>query len=354
MPFRIFYPTLCEFAKKFPRYVASFLQFGDDIIGWRFREDTVTDHMMALLKRMERQYPNMFVDYPSEKDTGADMEWNFVRFGKNNQREIFFRLFIQAKRLDIEGISPKKHYKYIFNKSGKTGKAQVEILTNLTREKKGRYPLYAFYNPEEVCTSDLIAGINLANGYVIRALYENKKERSNNKEFEKISPFFFLLKRIFCSSSSYLPKNNLHPPDPSFVCNRISRQRAKILKHFTCKWIEENLTDFWAENHLSHNWLSKRPLARPIFENISTADRKYILGKLIPVPKVACEIPPKIKTHITRRLTEKKLSRTERQNMMLKFIGSDSERFFDISDRSEEEDEKINRWRITIVAPLKG
>jgi hypothetical protein len=81
---------LCYFACEFPQFVAVFLH-GSRGTGRSFREETITDIMMANLKLLGRD--RVIVRFPNEPRTGADMEWNFV----NRSDGSYYRLLIQAK-----------------------------------------------------------------------------------------------------------------------------------------------------------------------------------------------------------------------------------------------------------------
>ena len=81
---------LCHFAHQFPPFVANFLESSRDL-GRRFREETITDMMMAALQLIGGA--SVIVRFPNEPKTGADMEWNFV----NPYDGTFYRLIIQAK-----------------------------------------------------------------------------------------------------------------------------------------------------------------------------------------------------------------------------------------------------------------
>ena len=80
---------LCYFACEFPQFVAGFLH-GSRGTGRSFREETITDIMMANLKLLGRD--RVIVRFPNESRTGADMEWNFV----NRSDGSYYRLLIQA------------------------------------------------------------------------------------------------------------------------------------------------------------------------------------------------------------------------------------------------------------------
>src|SRR5271154_4895922 len=80
---------LCLFAQHFPRAVASLLQRGE-VLSRRFREETVTDLLMANLLAIGAG--SIVVEFPDEPTTGADMEWNFI----NKDTKEHFQLLLQA------------------------------------------------------------------------------------------------------------------------------------------------------------------------------------------------------------------------------------------------------------------
>src|SRR5690348_13489951 len=111
---------LCHFADRFPGVVADFLERSRNL-GRRFREDSVTDLMMANLVILGGS--RVIVEFPNEPVTGADMQWDFV----NRDDHTFYRLLIQAKRLYCDGNDWRQHnYRYLRHKVGSG--FQVDLL----------------------------------------------------------------------------------------------------------------------------------------------------------------------------------------------------------------------------------
>ena len=66
---------LCELAHSFPSRIAELLE-RDRHLKRNFREETVTDLLMASLVGMEPL--GISVDFPDEPVTGGDMEWVYA------------------------------------------------------------------------------------------------------------------------------------------------------------------------------------------------------------------------------------------------------------------------------------
>ena len=166
---------LCQFARQFPPFVADFMESSRDL-GRRFREETITDMMMAALKIAGGQ--RVIVRFPNEQETGGDMEWNFV----NPYDRTFYRLVIQAKCAYPNGPFWTRHsYRHLSHRTD--NKFQADVLCEYARQARyPTYPLYFFYNPAHTCSlADRdgwpgIEGVNLANGYQIRSYATPKPE----------------------------------------------------------------------------------------------------------------------------------------------------------------------------------
>jgi hypothetical protein len=166
---------LCQFAHDFPPFVTEFMDSSLDM-GRRFREETITDMMMAGLRLVGRD--RVIVRFPNEPTTGADMEWNFC----NPQDNTFYRLVLQAKCAYGDGPDWGRHsYRYLSHCV--RGHYQSDILCNeARRSSEPTYPLYIFYNPAHTCRSasedgfSSIEGATLASGYVVRS-FATKGER---------------------------------------------------------------------------------------------------------------------------------------------------------------------------------
>ncbi len=157
---------LCSFARQFPTFVESFLQQGSRL-SRRFREETVTDILMGGLISTGSQA--IFVDYPNETTTGADMRWDFV----NQHRDTIFSLFIQAKKLYDRASSWRDHgYNELFHLTGSTGDFQAQVLCDYTRGELFTFPLYAFYNPGRSCRLARADGVKNVRGMTFADGYE--------------------------------------------------------------------------------------------------------------------------------------------------------------------------------------
>lgn len=166
---------LCQFAQQFRDFVADFLNRSQSLRR-RFREESVTDLLMAGLIAIGGN--RVHVEFPNEPVTGADMEWNFVNWDDGS----FYRLRIQAKKLYGIGRNWKRHsYTHLLDLSPNK-RLQVEVLCESARRVQA-YPLYIFYNAQDHCqmawNGGLLAlrGINIADGYRIRALARRGKGR---------------------------------------------------------------------------------------------------------------------------------------------------------------------------------
>lgn len=158
---------LCSFAHQFPIFVERFLQQGSRL-SRRFREETVTDILMGGL--ISTGSPMIFVDYPNETSTGADMRWDFV----NLHGGTIFSLFIQAKKLYARAPTWRDHgYDELFHLTGSTLNFQAQVLCDYTRGQSFTFPLYAFYNQGRSCglaranRITNVEGVTLADGYEI-------------------------------------------------------------------------------------------------------------------------------------------------------------------------------------------
>ncbi|WP_210166472.1 DUF6615 family protein, partial [Bosea vaviloviae] len=85
---------LCRFSRRFPNYLAAILEKGEGLKR-NFREETGTDLLTAGLLGLSTF--GIYVDYPDEPTTGADMEWVFIS-PKDVGGGRYLRLLIQAKR----------------------------------------------------------------------------------------------------------------------------------------------------------------------------------------------------------------------------------------------------------------
>lgn len=193
---------LCYFACEFPLFVAGFLH-SSRTTGRSFREETITDIMMANLKLLGRD--RIIVRFPNEPRTGADMEWNFV----NRSDGSYYRLLIQAKLASGETPNWTRHtYRQLSHCV--RGEYQADILCEEARTSiLPTYPLYIFYHPLHICQSAMrarcpnVEGVNLANGYLVR--YHAVREERRLTFFDRQ---LTSLRDLFCDpiqDDKYLP-----------------------------------------------------------------------------------------------------------------------------------------------------
>lgn len=294
---------LCRFANEFPDFVAGFLQRGRSLQR-RFREETITDIMMSNLILLGG--PMVIVEFPDERITGADMEWNFV----NPNGPAFFRIMLQAKQTYGDGKIWKRHsYRELFHKSGTGSQLQAEILCgNARKSKVATYPLYIFYHPAETCRlaqesgAHAVLGVNLMDAFIVEALAKSAGPRSPYNSLGVIQSHLFSLSDLFCPESIlklgpmaysrsmmvYIGHDGMGipvPPSPSSI------RRKLVLQ---------------SERRLS---TGKRPFEEVVRPSI--------------VPEISKEIPAEVQSLIAR---------TRRGD-----VGVDKGR--------------LDRWRVTFVSP---
>ncbi len=198
---------LCNFSHEFPGYVARFMDVSRGMRR-RFREETITDMMMAGLAAAG--VGRVIVDFPNEIETGADMEWNFV--DQTNNR--YFRVFIQAKRIYGEGqIWSRLNYKELFHKTGSVNGYQAIDLAKAAANEPHTYPYYTFYNSQKACDlaakgnargSAKINGVMLADGHLVaRRVQDGVASNSERKvrSLATLAPIMQPLTCLFCPST---------------------------------------------------------------------------------------------------------------------------------------------------------
>ena len=189
---------------------AEFLEL-ETQIGRRFREDSVTDIIIASLLKIGGGDATVFT--PPEVKTGGDFD--IVIYQPGTDDGVQYR--IQSKRLVLNATNwVWSSYRELDHPHG-SGKQASTLIRSSAQEKMPTIPLYAFYNPLGVCDASKgeIAGIQLADGRaigaIVRALLKAKAEgkRPRWKRVEYLRHFFFPLSTILCppadeSSSGYL------------------------------------------------------------------------------------------------------------------------------------------------------
>lgn len=197
---------LCYFAGAFPNLVENILH-RDRSKRRNFREETVTDLMMAGLSSFEPF--GLFVDFPAdESKTGEDMDWEFVdEHATDGQR--YLRLHIQAKRAVFlnQKINNYWIYRELDHKSPKTADfgSQRETLVSQAINVPGCIPLYMFYHTKE-CVSQInnkannnkIEGVNAIFADVVKSNLSSSRWPSSDKAVEMFVPYFFGLKSLLC------------------------------------------------------------------------------------------------------------------------------------------------------------
>lgn len=189
----------CDLAQRIPSMVSDFLDL-ENKIGRRFREDSVTDIIIASLLKIAGGGATVLV--PPEVKTGGDFDILIVE--PETGDAIQYR--IQAKRLSPHTTNwTWGSYRELDHPHGQGGQSSTLIRSSV-QEKIQTIPLYAFYNPEAACraSAGAIAGIELADGreinQIVKALVKAKaaSKRPRLKRLEYLRDLFFPLSTILC------------------------------------------------------------------------------------------------------------------------------------------------------------
>jgi len=241
----------CDFADRMPTMAAEFLEL-ETQIGRRFREDSVTDILIASLLKIGGSNATVFT--PPEAHTGGDFDLVIYRPATGNG--VQYR--IQAKRVVPNATHWEwSSYRELDHPHGQ-GKQSSTLVRSSAQESIPTIPLYAFYNPLRVCaaSNNQIDGIQLADGravnVIVRALVKAKADgkRPRWKRVEYLQHLFFPLATILC------PPADSPDTGASIIQPEVSREAvlAKIKERQTARrGIEDappRLT-FKAERHLS-------------------------------------------------------------------------------------------------------
>ncbi|WP_445466301.1 DUF6615 family protein [Faunimonas sp. B44] len=219
MTFAPLFGSPCDLAQRIPSMISDFLDL-ENKIGRRFREDSVTDIIIASLLRIAGTNATVLV--PPEAKTGGDFDILIVE--PSTSEAIQYR--IQAKRLSPHATNWMRGlYRELDHPHG-TGKQSSTLIRSSVKEKIETIPLYAFYNPEEACKASggIIAGIELADGRaineVVKALLKAKKasKRPRLKQVGFLRDLFFPLSTILCP-----PTGGASPPAAMILPPRVSR-----------------------------------------------------------------------------------------------------------------------------------
>lgn len=201
MTFAPLFTSPCDLAQRLPSMASDFLEL-ESKVGRRFREDSVTDIIIASLLRIAGT--NATVLTPPEVKTGGDFDILIVEPSTGDA--IQYR--IQAKRLTSHPTNWKwGSYRELDHPNGQ-GKQSSTLIRSSAHEQIKTIPLYAFYNPQSACTasSGRIAGIELADGreinQIVKTLIRAKIafKRPRLKRVGYLCDLFFPLSTILCSS----------------------------------------------------------------------------------------------------------------------------------------------------------
>lgn len=212
----------CDLAGRIPTMAADFLEL-ETKVGRRFREDSVTDLLIASLLKIGGNDATVFT--PPETITGGDFD--LVIYKPETGEGIQYR--IQSKRLVVNSSNwAWSSYRELDHPHG-SGKQASTLIRSSAQEKVPTVPLYAFYNPFSVCeaSGNEIAGIQLADGRaisaIVRALVKARREgkRPRWKRLEYLRHLFFPLSTILCpADEESLSANQIIQPE-------VSRQAAQ-------------------------------------------------------------------------------------------------------------------------------
>ncbi len=197
------YASVCEFAKRFPTEVASFLELENSLRRGRFREETVTDLTLSALLRTGGN--SVVLQVPNEPTTGGDMDWTLADPTTNTA--VTYRL--QAKRLSAGAVNwDRNSYRELAHPKNSGGQAATLIDPVNLKGPPPAIPLYIFYNPEAICTASgaSIEGLMLADAVAVQSIVSKivsvKGKRSNLRQLRNVRHLFFPLTTILCPMDS--------------------------------------------------------------------------------------------------------------------------------------------------------
>lgn len=188
---------LCQLAKNFPPFVADLLE-RDKGLGRRFREETVTDLLMASLAALQQF--GISVQFPDEPTTGADMDWVFVA-----PRQVaggkYFRLLLQAKRSQFAKTKKGGYWFYHHLDHDKGQQAQTLVAHAGTGPgSSSTLPLYLLYHPLsglEPTLSPSVEGVNVVFASLVAPVVKGGCGRKD-KKVERWRPHFLTLTDLLC------------------------------------------------------------------------------------------------------------------------------------------------------------
>ncbi len=201
------YASPCKLAENIPAAIAELLQADTDLKK-RFREETITDLVVASLKALPIE--RLVVAVPQEKITGSDFDITVV--ADDRKDAIQFRL--QAKRLSAHPTDWKTgSYKELAHPHNSGGQAAT-LIRSSANEKIPTIPLYAFYNPQGTIdqSNGAISGFELASGiavsHLVREMVKAKPQRRPYKRVGFLKPLFFPLAKLLCEPFALEPEND--------------------------------------------------------------------------------------------------------------------------------------------------
>lgn len=235
MTFAPLFDSPCDLAQRIPSMVSDFLDL-ENKIGRRFREDSVTDIIIASLLKIGGSNATVLV--PPEVKTGGDFDILIVEPATGDA--IQYR--IQAKRLSPHATNwAWGSYRELDHPHGQGGQSST-LIRSSAHESIQTIPLYAFYNPQVACSasSGEITGVELADGrkinQVVKTLVKAKanSKRPRLKRVGYLRELFFPLSTILCPSPA--------DPDPgpaAILPPRISRSAVltAIASRATPDWM---------------------------------------------------------------------------------------------------------------------
>lgn len=236
------FASACDLAHRIPTMTAEFLEL-EGAIGRRFREDSVTDIIIASLLKIGGE--NATILAPLESRTGGDFD--IILYDRHTNDKVQYR--IQAKRL-----TPNKenwawgYYRELDHPHG-TGKQAATLIRSSASESIITIPLYAFYNPLSTCmeSGKIVSGIELADGRtvasIIRDLVKIREsgKRPRRKRIEYLQHLFFPLSTILCRSADLDSGLVIISPTDSRLAVELAIQERRRIDEFAKMWMPDGI-----------------------------------------------------------------------------------------------------------------
>lgn len=205
--------TICDVGKRFPGFVAAFLQREGELKRGRFREETLTDMFAAALVPFAG--PHLHISFPYEPETGGDIDLHYVNLGTGRA----FDVRLQAKRLSPSTNAgrvvewDRREYPELLHKSGK---GQIHQYKTLAATVAPTVPMYMFYNHQDAVdhASALrgwppVAGVNLAFAAdIARELDQHNRAPGslrNRRRLRQLRQWFLPLEFLLCPPAPWRP-----------------------------------------------------------------------------------------------------------------------------------------------------